>query len=178
MAIRRSHESWHHSQVMSEPDTPKKPYVSGYHRPHILIVSDDLDLSQFLQEGLTLAGFWISTVASALQTLELFRLRTFDLMLIDALLEGLGADEVVRRLRAREGPEGDVRSDIPIVLIAGSPTEVSAEQAREMGADDAVYPPIEIGDFAAALFQRIGEWRAARPNRPWADELAQRKPDG
>ncbi len=68
--------------------------MSGFHRPHILIVSDDLDLSQFLQEGLMYAGFFTTVVASALQTLELFRLRTFDLMMIDALLEGLGADQV------------------------------------------------------------------------------------
>src|SRR5687768_14805522 len=100
--------------------------MSGYHRPHILIVSDDLDLSQFLQTGLTMAGFWISTVASALQTLELFRLRTFDLMLIDATLEGLGADEVVRRLRTTDSGASS-RTDIPIIIIAGSREEISPE---------------------------------------------------
>ena len=73
-------------------------------RPHVLIVSDDLDLSQFLRDGLTIAGFWTSVVASALQTLELFRLRTFDLMLLDALLEGLGFEELLQRLRSANDP--------------------------------------------------------------------------
>ena len=149
--------------------------MSDYHRPHILIVSDDLDLSQFLQTGLTMAGFWISTVASALQTLELFRLRTFDLMLIDAMLEGLGADEVVRRLRTTDSGASS-RTDIPIIIIAGSREEISPESAKEIGADDVIYPPIEIESFAVDLFGQIGEWRKSHPDRPWADELAQSKP--
>jgi DNA-binding response OmpR family regulator len=149
--------------------------MTDYHRPHILIVSDDLDLSQFLQDGLVLAGFWTSTVASALQTLELFRLRTFDLILIDALLEGLGADEVVQRLRAPVESGGPARTDIPIILIAGSPNEISAEHAIHIGADDVTYAPIEMEELAVALFSRIREWRAQRPDRPWADQLAQRK---
>ena len=147
--------------------------MSGYHRPHILIVSDDLDLSQFLQEGLTLAGFWISIVASALQSLEIFRLRTFDLMLVDALLEGLGADEVVRRLRTPAGDDSMVRTDIPIIMIAGSPEEITLEHARTIGADDIRYPPIEIEELAVDLFSMIRDWRAQHPDRPWADELAQ-----
>ena len=150
--------------------------MTDYHRPHILIVSDDLDLSQFLQSGLTVAGFWISTVASALQTLEIFRWRTFDIMLVDAALEGLGADEVVRRLRAPVQGASVGRTDIPIILIAGSRNEVSPEEAAVMGADDVRYPPIEIEDFALELFKTIRQWREQRPDRPWADELAQRKP--
>ena len=149
--------------------------MTDLHRPHILIVSDDLDLSQFLQDGLTIAGFWTSTVANALQTLELFRLRTFDLLLIDALLEGLGAEELVRRLRTSSNP-GGIRADIPIFLIAGSIDEVSAEDAIQMGADGVQYPPIEIAEFALHLFGEVRSWRAKHPDRLWADELAQARP--
>jgi len=148
--------------------------MTDYHRPHVLIVSDDLDLGQFLQSGLTIAGFWTSTVASALQTLELFRLRTFDLILIDALLEGLGAGELVQRLRTPEEPGGPPRTDIPILLIAGSEGEISTERANEMGASGVIYAPIEIEELALDLFARVRQWRQLHPDRPWADELAQR----
>ncbi|MEZ4624469.1 MAG: hypothetical protein R2843_06700 [Thermomicrobiales bacterium] len=59
-----------------------------HQRPHVLIVSDDQGLAEFLSEGLTIAGFWTSVIASALQTLEVFRLRTFDLIIVDAALDG------------------------------------------------------------------------------------------
>ena len=149
--------------------------MTDYRRPHVLIVSDDLDLSQFLQSGLTIAGFWTSTVASALQTLEIFRLRTFDVMLIDALLEGLGAGELLQRLRTPVERDGPPRTDIPILLIAESDDEINNEQAQEMGASAVIFAPIEIEELALDLFKRIKEWRTLHPDRPWADELAQRK---
>ena len=149
--------------------------MSDYHRPHVLIVSDDLELSQFLQSGLTIAGFWTSTVASALQALELFRLRTFDLMLVDAMLKGLGASELIQRLRSTPPGGPAARTDIPILVIAGSESEISEGQATALGADGVQYPPLEIEEFALELFARIRTWRNVHPDRPWADELAQRK---
>jgi len=87
-------------------------------RPHLLIVTDDRDLADFLGEGLVHAGFWTSVIASAIQTLEVFRLRTFDLAIVDASLSGLGAIELVRRLRSTDDTAA-TRTDIPIMLIAG-----------------------------------------------------------
>ena len=144
--------------------------MTDYHRPHALIVSDDLDLSQFLQAGLTTAGFWTSSVASALQTLELFRLRTFDLAIIDVKLEGFGAEELVHRLRSRN-QSVSARTDIPIILIAGSEDEMSPDQAIVLGADAVHYPPVEIETFALELFGVVRDWRGQHPDRPWADDL-------
>ena len=149
--------------------------MSGYHRPHILIVSDDQNLSQFLQEGLVVAGFWISVVASSLQTLELFRLRTFDLMLVDIMLEGMGADELVQRLRAQDASNSVPRTDIPILALAGDVRELTGIDLESIAADAMILPPIEIEEIALDIYARIGEWRAAHPERPWADELAQKR---
>jgi DNA-binding response OmpR family regulator len=144
-------------------------------RPHVLIVSDDLELSQFLRDGLTIAGFWTSVVASALQTLELFRLRTFDLMLIDALLEGLGVDELLQRLRGIGESDKVIRTDIPIVIVAGSEDEVTGDGTVRLGADDIVYAPIEIDELALKLYATVREWRGQHPDRPWADAVAQKR---
>lgn len=149
--------------------------MESSHRPHILIVSDDLGLSQFLRDGLTIAGFWTSVVASALQTLEIFRLRTFDLMIVDALLEGLGTSELVQRLRDAEVETGSARTDIPIVVVAESEREVTLDSARALGADDVIYAPIEIDELALRLYASVRDWRSANPERPWADAVAQQR---
>lgn len=149
--------------------------MSGFHRPHILIVSDDLDLSHFLRDGLTFAGFFTSVVASALQTLEVFRLRTFDLALVDALLEGLGAEPLIQRLREPVGDDSKSRTDIPILIIAESNAEMSEVDATRIGADGVVYAPIEIELLAVKLFAVIGAWRQKHSDRPWADEFAQKR---
>lgn len=149
---------------------------SAAERPHILIVTDDRGLADFLGEGLVMSGLWTSVIASAIQTLEVFRLRTFDLAIVDAALSGLGGAELVRRLRS-SGDDGATRTDIPILMIAGAAGEISPGAVAEAGADGLLLPPLELDELAAGLTAKVDQWRAAHPDRPYADELAHRKPE-
>ncbi len=145
---------------------------SAIARPHVLIIGDDEDLSGFLSEGLTLGGFWISVIASGIQALEVFRLRTFDLVLVDAALKGMGPLELIRRLRL-PGSENAPRTDIPILVIAGGLDEIDPQDAADAGADGVLLPPIELEELIPMLFRTVEAWRNEHPDRPWADEAAQ-----
>jgi DNA-binding response OmpR family regulator len=144
---------------------------SALERPHVLIVSDDPDLGAFLSEGLVYGGFWASTVASGIQTLEVFRLRTFDLVLLDAALGDLNAIEVVRRLRGRSvlGAAESARTDIPILLIAASAEELDAIDVAGAGVDGTLVAPLDLEALVPYLHGVVASWRAAHPDRPWAD---------
>jgi two-component system phosphate regulon response regulator PhoB len=142
-------------------------------RPHVLIVSDDPELTAFLGEGLVYAGFWTSAIASAVQALEVFRLRSFDVLVLDAALGGIGAIELLRRLRGRsDRATAAERTDIPIVVIAASNDELDPVLAEQTGADSVILAPIELEVLATALGSAITTWRALHPNRKWADEAA------
>lgn len=148
--------------------------TSALQRPHILIVSDDPDLDSFLAEGLVYEGFWTSSIASAFQTLEVFRLRSFDIVLLDAGLGGISAAELVRRLRGKsDRAPGPGRMDAPIVLIAATEDEIRGEHGLEQaGVDAIVLAPIELAELSRLLNETVAAWRLAHPNRPWADEAA------
>lgn len=141
---------------------------SATERPHVLIVSEDTDLSAFFGEGLVYAGFWTSTIAGAIQALEVFRLRTFDLMIVDATLGGLGTRELVRRLRANEAG-GRARADIPILVVADSAEDAAASELDSLGVDGVLLPPIDLEELAPRLFGMVDAWRAEHPGRPYAD---------
>lgn len=147
-------------------------------RPHALIVTNDEDLRDFLQEGLTLGGFWVSIIASAIQTLEVFRLRSFDLVLIDRALAGLDALELVRRLRRQ--PDNEIgsgpRTDVPILLVVDH-DNLEAEAAIAAGVDTVLAPPIDLDTLVPTLHQIVLAWRARHPDRPWANQVAQLRPD-
>lgn len=154
-------------RAMNEP-TKLRPYA----RPHVLIVTDDPGLHEFLNEGLMYGGFWTSTVSSSIQVLEVFRLRSFDIVLVDAGLSGMGGIEVVRRLRGRSDrvERGAARTDVPIVVIAATAKEATLEEVEAAGADDFVVAPIEIVDLVQLLNDHFERWREKNPGRPLADE--------
>jgi DNA-binding response OmpR family regulator len=142
-------------------------------RPHVLIVSDDRDLTDFLSEGLVYAGFWTSAIASALQALEVFRLRSFDVMVLDAALGGIGSVEFLRRLRGRsDRATATERTDIPILVIAASNNELDAAAAERAGADRVIEAPFELEELAAEIARSVSAWRASHPGRRWADDAA------
>lgn len=159
--------------------TPNPPRLStstdsALQRPHVLVVTSDEDLKAFFVEGLILGGLWVSAVASAIQTLEVLRLRTFDLILIDEQLSGLPALELVRRLRSRsdraaaDGP----RTDVPILLLTDDPDGASHHTARGAGVDHVLTPPLDLEDLVPLLHTIVMSWRDDHPARPWADNAA------
>ena len=147
--------------------------TSALERPHVLIVSADQDLTAFLGEGLIYAGFWTSVIADAFQALEVFRLRSFDIILLDAALGGIGALEFVQRLRGRsDRASGDLRSDIPLVLIAADAAEVPPKMQQEDDPAATLLAPVELPEIAATLMDAVLMWRKSHPGRAWADAAA------
>lgn len=137
-------------------------------RPHILVVSDDADVRTFFSQGLLYAGLWTSAIGSAIQTLEVFRLRSFDLVLVDARLAGMGALELVRRLRGhpeRSSP-AQARADVPILLVADPSDGLSPQSAIAAGADGLLLAPLDLADVAVRLRETIASWQETSLSRP------------
>ncbi len=154
-------------------ERPGKRLSTALQRPHVLIVSDDQELSDFLGEGLVYAGLWTSVIAGALQALEVFRLRSFDLLLLDAALGGIGAAELIRRLRGlSDRASSDLRTDIPIVIVAAAESELDTLGDAATVAEGVVLAPIALEDLAPTLQTIVQSWRERHPDRPWADAAA------
>ncbi len=155
-----------------------KERTSATARPHVLVVTDDPGLKEFLAEGLVYGGFWTSSVASAVQTLEVFRLRSFDVVLVDAHLGGMGAVELLRRLRGRSNRALQAaRTDVPILLVTDEHDDVD-RHATEAGANGTLIAPLELEEIVPRLHQVVEDWRTEHPGRPMADAAAQARPDG
>ncbi|MEZ4665640.1 MAG: hypothetical protein R2835_03150 [Thermomicrobiales bacterium] len=129
---------------------------SALERPHLAIVTDDLSLSHFLTEGLLYEGFWTSAIGSGLQFLEVLRLRSFDAVLLDAGIGDISAEEVIRRMRGTSDrvDAGSPRSDMPAIVVAGMPGEISLDAVTDAGGQLLLEPPLEIEEVGAIL-QRL-----------------------
>lgn len=140
-------------------------------RPHVLIVCDDPDLAGFLNEGLPLGGFWTTVIASGLQALEVFRLRQFEIVVLDHGLRSFDAIELARRLRGISNRSGAAtpRTTAPIVLISDAPVDNDPELLTQLGISLALHAPIDLDDLVPQLHQVFDDWRVQYPTVPFSD---------
>lgn len=154
--------------------TPRLDAQRAYERPHVLVVSDDPSLTEFLGEGLPMGGFWVSIIASGLQALEVFRLRRFDLILIDAGLQSFDALEFLRRLRGVSTRDRMqyARSEAPVVVVHPSAEPEPGFGGTDLGIAAQLVPPVELEDVVRALHEVFQAWRTDHPDAPLADAAA------
>lgn len=158
-------------------DRPRLRERARNERPHVLILSDDTSLSSFLDEGLPLGGFWTSVIASGLQALEVFRLRQFDLVVIDWSLQSFGAHEFLKRLRGLSSrtTSTESRTAAPVVVISEEPVHLPDEERARLGIARMLHAPLEIDEVARELHLVFQEWRRAYPDAPLSDDPSRAK---
>lgn len=141
-------------------------------RPHVLIISDDPSLATFLNEGLPLGGFWTTVIASGLQALEVFRLRQFEIIVLDHELRSFDSLELARRLRglSSRGNESVARTTAPMVLISESDITIDPEVMTHLGIERALSAPLELDDLVPVLHQIFESWRELHPSARLSDD--------
>lgn len=140
-------------------------------RPHVLIISDDPSLATFLNEGLPLGGFWTTVIASGLQALEVFRLRQFEIVIIDWELHSFNAIELMRRLRGKSSRSmgSTSRTTAPFVVVSEHPADISDDEQRQLDISMVFSAPIELDELAPQLHAVFEEWRERYPTMPLSD---------
>lgn len=156
---------------MSAP-RPREDARRSNERPHVLIVTDDPDFSTFLGEGLMMGGFWTSIIVHGLQVLEVFRLRQFDLIVLDLQLGNFDAVELLQRLRGASDRTTDAtaRTAAPVLLMSSIPVTLDGIALDALGVVGLLVAPIELEDVVRELHGAFETWRAAYPDAPLSDE--------
>lgn len=104
---------------------------------HILVVEDDPDLAENLVEILEGLEWQVDVSASAERALELLRERSYEGVLTDFRLPGLGGVELISRLR-------QAGAHVPVVVMSAFMDESAADQAERAGALDVLAKPVDL----------------------------------
>jgi Response regulators consisting of a CheY-like receiver domain and a winged-helix DNA-binding domain len=119
--------------------------------PHILIVDDDEDGSNYLRLLLNMEGYRITVAQSVAQALELTELTYFDLYLMDTRLpDGSGID-LCKHLREKDGR-------VPVVFFSGAAFEKDKKLAYDSGAQAYIVKPAIPGQLEEVVARFI--WKA------------------
>jgi DNA-binding response OmpR family regulator len=108
---------------------------------HILVVDDDKSVLRFLERGLLLEGYRVSTCESGDAALLQLAQQRPDLMILDWMLPGLAGDQVLLRLLEKQAKP-------PVIMLSARDTAFDKARILKSGADVFLSKPI---DFAVLL---------------------------
>lgn len=113
-------------------------------KPRLLLVDDDKNTLDGLVKILTRDGFSVSGVLTGYEALNLLSKKTFDIVLTDMKLPGMGGLSLIHEVRKRKEP-------IAIVVITAYSSEKTAAEVTKCGADYYLTKPVNIEELKLIL---------------------------
>ncbi|MCE1225309.1 MAG: PAS domain S-box protein [Geobacteraceae bacterium] len=115
---------------------------------HVLLVEDQEVNRTFVQRLLERQGHRIVPAADGLMALELLERDSYDLMLLDIQMPGMGGEEVLARLRQREQASG---LHLPVIALTAHALAGDKEKLLEAGFDGYISKPVQMARLLAEM---------------------------
>ncbi len=112
-------------------------------RMKVLIIDDDVDMTDVLKLVLEGAGFDVVVNNSSIESIAATRYHNPDVVILDLLMPGMDGWEVCKAIRRF--------SQIPILILSVFSRPGMIEQALDAGADDYLVKPVPRGVLVAHL---------------------------
>jgi two-component system response regulator CpxR len=116
----------------------------------ILIIDDDIALTELLSDYLRMQGFDLSVENSPINGLEAIKRTKYDLLLLDVMMPEIDGFETLKRLR--------LFSAIPVIMLTAKGDDFDKIMGLELGADDYLPKPFNQRELVArikALIRRL-----------------------
>jgi two-component system, OmpR family, KDP operon response regulator KdpE len=119
----------------------------------ILLVDDESAIRRALRSPLMELGFHVVEAVRGEEALQLLRSGSFDVVLLDINMPGIGGMETLRRIRA-------VSPKLPVLMLTVRDAEEEKVSALDEGADDYVTKPFSTRELIARIRAAVRRVRA------------------
>jgi len=123
----------------------------------VLVVDDEPAIRRALRPPLIELGFAVTEASRGEEALQVLRATTYDVVLLDINMPGIGGIETLRRIRA-------FAPRLPVLMLTVRDQEEDKVEALDTGADDYVTKPFSTRELIARIRSAVRRVRA--PARP------------
>lgn len=109
----------------------------------ILLVDDDVELTNLLAELLSLEGFDIHVVHNGQEALTELELQAYDIILLDIMMPVLNGIETLKQLRQK--------LNTPVLMLSARDDDIDRVLGLELGADDYLPKPFNDRELVARI---------------------------
>ena len=110
----------------------------------LLVVEDEVKTGDYLQQGLSEAGFMVTLARNGLDGHHLAMTETFDLLILDVMLPDVGGWRIVQSIRESE-------CQVPVLFLTARDSVDDRVKGLELGADDYLVKPFAFAELLARV---------------------------
>lgn len=148
------------SESASAPSpAPAKAATRSHGRLKILVADDDAAIRELMELLIHREGHTVTVAPSGTEALEMLARRRFDLVFLDEEMPGMTGVEVIKRIRARETPNGPHQVTF---ALTGNATPEDRKRLLGAGFDACFGKPFRMEDLREAA-GRFFSGSTARP---------------
>ena len=117
-------------------------YYKGMKMSKILLVDDDIELTDLLAEVLRLTGFEVEVANNGQEALDKLN-ASHQLVLLDIMMPVLNGIETLKKIRQT--------SNVPVMMLTARGEEIDRVLGLELGADDYLPKPFNDRELVARI---------------------------
>lgn len=124
----------------------------------ILLIDDDIELTELLTELLSLEGFQVKVVHNGQEGLSELEINQYDLILLDVMMPVLNGIETLKQIRQKYM--------LPVLMVSARDEHIDRILGLELGADDYLPKPFNDRELVArirAILRRTSQVDAEQP---------------
>lgn len=110
----------------------------------LLIVEDESKIGNYLQQGLSEAGFVVDLARNGLDGHHLAMTETYDLLILDVMLPDIDGWKILKSLR-------DAKRNVPVLFLTARDSVDDRVKGLELGADDYLVKPFAFSELLARV---------------------------
>ncbi|HLR30468.1 MAG TPA: heavy metal response regulator transcription factor [Paenalcaligenes sp.] len=110
----------------------------------VLIVEDEVKMGNYLQQGLTEAGFVVDLARTGLDGHHLALTGSYDVIILDVMLPDVDGWRIMQALR-------DAQSTTPVLFLTARDSVEDRVKGLELGADDYLVKPFAFSELLARV---------------------------
>lgn len=111
---------------------------------HVLVVDDEVAITDLITEVLSIAGYQVTTSPDGLEALNQIRRSKFDLILLDVNLPKVDGFAVLEKIRESAPTQ-------PIIMISARIDKDDVTRGLRLGADDYVRKPFSVEELVLRI---------------------------
>lgn len=123
----------------------------------VLIADDEPDVLELCQRILTAEGYQVETVGTGYEVLDRIKQRSFDLVLTDIKMPGIGGLETAQAVK-------EIDPGIICVTMTGYSTMDTAIEALKLGVDEFILKPFSPAELSMSVAKALEKERLRKEN--------------